>query len=69
MTLFILAVVFGLLALVALFWCLVGFSRELNRGRKTVGMVVHIESTMPKASAIRNPANVTEITLHSGRSA
>lgn len=75
MTLFIFA--FGLLAIVALFWCLRGFTRELKRSRRMVGMVVRVETIIGQASAtnhaVRNTENVIAMTrraaLHSGRPA
>lgn len=69
--------VLGLLAIIALFWCLRGFSRELKRGRKAVGLVVRVENTVDKPMAAnpraRNAGSVIEIpgraVLHSSRPA
>lgn len=44
-----------LLSVVALFWCLKGFSRELKRGRNTVGWVVRVMD----ADANQAPRNQT----------
>ena len=44
-----------LLSVVALFWCLKGFSRELKRGRNTVGWFVRVMD----ADANQAPRNQT----------
>jgi len=69
--------VLGLIAIIALLWCLRGFSRELKRGRKAVGFVVRLESAVSRSAATndraRNAGSVIEIpgrsVLHSGRPA
>jgi hypothetical protein len=66
MTLFIVLAIFGPLAIVALFWCLRGFSRELKQRRKIAGMAVRIETIIDEGAAanhvVRDTGAVVEIT-------
>ena len=40
MTYFMIFAIFGYLSVLALLWCLRGFSRELKSGKKTIGLMV-----------------------------
>jgi hypothetical protein len=55
MTVFMAFAILGSFATIALLWCFMGFSRELKRGRKTVGVVVRVMDTDAKHPARNQP--------------